>query len=41
MSAHIPVQEGLVGITSLLEYRLDTGAPIRALTHTLLPSPGT
>ena len=36
MSAHIPVQEGLVGITSLLEYRLDTGRPIRELTQTLL-----
>ena len=41
MSAHIPVQEGLVGITSLLEYRLDTGAPIRALTQTLLRGPST
>jgi uncharacterized peroxidase-related enzyme len=39
MSAHIPVQDGLVGITSLLEYRLDTGAPIRALTQTLLRGP--
>jgi uncharacterized peroxidase-related enzyme len=41
MSAHIAVQEGLVGITSLLEYRLDTGAPIRALTQTLLRGPST
>jgi uncharacterized peroxidase-related enzyme len=41
MSAHIPVQEGLVGITSLLEYRLDTGAPIRELTQTLLRGPST
>jgi uncharacterized peroxidase-related enzyme len=36
MSAHIRVQDGLVGITSLLEYRLDTGRPIRELTQTLL-----
>jgi uncharacterized peroxidase-related enzyme len=41
MSAHIPVQDGLVGVTSLLEYRLDTGAPIRALTQTLLRGPST
>jgi uncharacterized peroxidase-related enzyme len=41
MSAHIPVQEGLVGITSLLEYRLDTAKPIRELTQTLLRGPST
>ena len=41
MRPHIPVQDGLVGITSLLEYRLDTGAPIRALTQTLLRGPST
>ena len=41
MSAHIALQEGLVGITSLLEYRLDTAAPIRALTQTLLRGPST
>jgi uncharacterized peroxidase-related enzyme len=41
MSAHITVPDGLVGITSLLEYRLDTGAPIRALTQTLLRGPST
>jgi uncharacterized peroxidase-related enzyme len=41
MSAHIPVQDGLVGITSLLEYRLDTGKPIRELTQTLLRGPST
>ena len=41
MSAHIPVPEGLVGITSLLEYRLDTAKPIRELTQTLLRGPST
>lgn len=41
MSAHIAVADGLVGITSLLEYRLDTAAPIRALTQTLLRGPST
>ncbi|CAN5177532.1 carboxymuconolactone decarboxylase family protein [soil metagenome] len=41
MSAHIPVQDGLVGITSLLEYRLDTAKPIRELTQTLLRGPST
>ena len=41
MSAHIPVQQGLPGITGLLEYRLDTGKPIRELTQTLLRGPST
>ena len=41
MSAHIPTQEGLFGITSLLEYRLDTAKPIRELTQTLLRGPST
>ena len=41
MSAHIPVQPGLPGITGLLEYRLDTGKPIRELTQTLLRGPST
>jgi uncharacterized peroxidase-related enzyme len=41
MSAHIPVPDGLVGITGLLEYRLDTGKPIRELTQTLLRGPST
>ena len=41
MSAHIPVQDGLPGITGLLEYRLDTGKPIRELTQTLLRGPST
>ena len=41
MSAHIPVPDGLVGITSLLEYRLDTAKPIRELTQTLLRGPST
>jgi uncharacterized peroxidase-related enzyme len=37
--AHIPVQEGLPGITGLLEFRLDTGRPIRELTQLLLRGP--
>lgn len=41
MNAHIPVQDGLPGITGLLEYRLDTGKPIRELTQTLLRGPST
>ena len=41
MSPHIAVPNGLVGITSLLEYRIDTSAPIRALTQTLLRGPST
>lgn len=39
MSAHIPVQAGLAGITGLLEYRLDTAKPIREMTQTLLRGP--
>jgi uncharacterized peroxidase-related enzyme len=41
MSAHIPVQEGLAGITGLLEYRLDTAKPIREMTQLLLRGPST
>jgi uncharacterized peroxidase-related enzyme len=41
MSAHIPVREELPGITGLLEFRLDTGKPIRELTQTLLRRPST
>ncbi len=37
--AHIPTQQGLYGITSLLEYRLDTSEPIRTLTQVLLRGP--
>jgi uncharacterized peroxidase-related enzyme len=37
--AHIPTQHGLYGITSLLEYRLDTSEPIRELTQVLLRGP--
>ena len=37
--AHIPVPEGLPGITGLLEYRLDTAQPIRELTQILLRGP--
>lgn len=33
---HIPLPEHLPGITGLLEYRLDTAAPIRELTQILL-----
>lgn len=40
-SAHIPVQEGLAGITGLLEYRLDTAKPIREMTQILLRGPST
>lgn len=39
--AHVPVQPGLAGITGLLEYRLDTGKPIRELTQLLLRGPST
>lgn len=39
--AHIPAQAGLAGVTGLLEYRLDTGIPIRELTQTLLRGPST
>ncbi len=34
--AHIPIREGLAGITGLLEYRLDSAKPIRELTQTLM-----
>jgi uncharacterized peroxidase-related enzyme len=39
--AHIPLPEGLPGITGLLEYRLDTARPIRELTQVLLRGPST
>jgi uncharacterized peroxidase-related enzyme len=38
---HVPVRPDLAGITSLLEYRLDTAAPIRELTQILLRGPST
>jgi uncharacterized peroxidase-related enzyme len=38
---HIPLEEHLPGITGLLEYRLDTAAPIRELTQLLLRGPST
>jgi uncharacterized peroxidase-related enzyme len=41
MTPHIDVQPELAGITSLLEYRLDTAMPIRELTQTLLRGPST
>lgn len=41
MSAHIPLSPALPGITGLLEYRLDTGKPIRELTQLLLRGPST
>jgi uncharacterized peroxidase-related enzyme len=34
--AHIPVQQGLPGVTGLLEYRLDSAKPIRELTQVLM-----
>lgn len=34
--SYINVEDGLPGIMGLLEYRLDTAAPIRELTHILL-----
>ena len=40
-SPFISVQEGLPGITGLLEFRLDTGKPIRELTQILLRGPST
>lgn len=40
-AAYIPTQEGLPGITGLLEYRQDTGKPIRELTQILLRGPST
>jgi uncharacterized peroxidase-related enzyme len=36
---HIPLPEGLPGITGLLEYRQDTAKPIREMTQTLLRGP--
>jgi len=41
MSPHIAVRPDLAGITSLLEYRLDTAQPIRELTQVLLRGPST
>lgn len=38
---HITLAPHLPGITGLLEYRLDTAAPIRALTQLILRGPGT
>lgn len=38
---YIPVASHLPGITGLLEYRMDTAAPIRALTQFLLRGPNT
>lgn len=36
---YIPLEENLPGITGLLEYRQDTGAPIRELTQVLMRGP--
>src|SRR5687768_16069371 len=36
---HIPLESHLPGITGLLEYRQDTGKPIRELTQILLRGP--
>jgi uncharacterized peroxidase-related enzyme len=41
MSPHITVRPELAGITSLLEYRLDTAMPIREMTQVLLRGPST
>lgn len=41
MSAHVPLPAELPGITGLLEYRQDTGKPIRELTQRLLRGPST
>ena len=41
MSAHIDLPAALPGVTGLLEYRLDTGKPIRELTQLLLRGPST
>ena len=38
---YIPLENHLPGITGLLEYRKDTGAPIRELTQILLRGPST
>lgn len=37
----IPLEEHLPGITGLLEYRQDSGAPIRELTQVLMRGPST
>ncbi|UBM58186.1 carboxymuconolactone decarboxylase [Marinilongibacter aquaticus] len=39
MTPYIDLPENLFGITSLLEYRLDTAEPIRVLTQSLLRGP--
>src|SRR5215467_9298405 len=36
---YIPLEEHLPGITGLLEYRQDSGAPIRDLTQVLMRGP--
>ena len=38
---HIPLEDHLPGITGLLEYRQDSGQPIRELTQILLRGPST
>jgi alkylhydroperoxidase family enzyme len=38
---HIELESHLPGITGLLEYRKDTGEPIRVLTQILLRGPST
>ena len=38
---HIPLEAHLPGITGLLEYRKDTGRPIRELTQILMRGPST
>ena len=38
---YIPLEDHLPGITGLLEYRKDTGAPIRELTQLLMRGPST
>ena len=38
---YIPLEEHVPGITGLLEFRKDTGAPIRELTQILLRGPST
>ncbi len=39
--AYIPLEAHLPGITGLLEYRKDSGAPIRELTQILMRGPST
>lgn len=39
--AHIPLPEGLPGVTGPLEDRLDTARPIRTLTQPLRRGPST